>query len=79
MINEDEYEWLEGLVTACASDLNRLSDWEKGFWDDQLDRLKTYENTINLSPKQWEILYRIAGKVDYALPGGGPREMDDAI
>lgn len=41
----------------------KLSDWERGFFDDHVDKYHKYGSGIRISPKQWAIFDRMIEKV----------------
>lgn len=61
-ITLEQYAELKDLL-ADAESCGRLSNWEQDFIADFRDRFDTFGVTISISPKQWEVLRRIEGKV----------------
>lgn len=62
-LTDDEGEYFERLLDACAANPDKLSAWETSFMEDQRKRWEEYGHGIRLSPKQWGILNRIGEKV----------------
>lgn len=63
-LSDRTVEWLEGFFTDYQSNRNRVSDWERGFMDDQVKRFEQYEAETRFSPKQWQVINRVAEKLD---------------
>jgi hypothetical protein len=54
------------MVKWCASideDWDKLSDWEKKFSEDMVERFGKWKERTMISKKQWEIINRIGEKV----------------
>jgi hypothetical protein len=58
-----EYEWLGQLSTACDLHWDELTEWEKKFMEDILERFREWGIKTKISPKQWEIITRISEKI----------------
>jgi hypothetical protein len=43
-----------------------LTDWEIEFIDDNLDRYDDYGERTKFTERQWEIIHKIAGKLNVA-------------
>ena len=67
-MSSDEVEYLERLFAAIEHDDGPLSDWERGFMGDQRKRWETYGERMQLSPKQWNVIFRIGKALDVAEP-----------
>lgn len=59
----DEQEALQFLLDSLDVDDSRLSDWERGFLEDQKERYEKHGSAIFLSGKQWAVLNRINEKL----------------
>ena len=64
-LNADEEAWVQGLIDAFVADPRKVSEWERGFMDDQVKRFEEIAAEIRFSPKQWGILDRVAEKLNY--------------
>lgn len=56
-------EKLQFMFGTIGENRKLLTEWEQGFFDDQVARYDKYGATINLSPKQWVIMNRMYDKV----------------
>jgi hypothetical protein len=52
-------------AAATADDNGDLSDWESAFTLDMSQRAKKYGSRTYVSGKQWEVLDRLAGKLEW--------------
>ena len=66
-LSDRTVEWLEGFFTDYQSNRNRVSDWERGFMDDQVKRFEQYEAETRFSPRQWDVMRRVANKLNISL------------
>ncbi len=66
-LNETEQDFLESLIAMTGGE--RLSQWESGFMQDQINRFEEYGSNMSLSIKQWGVLKRIANKIGLPIPG----------
>lgn len=62
-LTPEETEDLQLMLDAIEPEMKRLSDWERKFLGDQLDRFGRYGPSIRMSPKQWEVVRRCYQKV----------------
>lgn len=62
-MTEEEFAWMQKLAPAVDMHWNEITDWEKHFAEDILERCRIYGRRTNVSPKQWEIITRISEKV----------------
>lgn len=72
-ITSEQLSELNDLLTAISGEEGKLSEWERGFVSDQLNRVEKYGQNIYMSPKQWAALRRIHKSVV-----GDPFERDEA-
>lgn len=56
-------EKLSFMLSTIGENRKDLTEWEAGFYDDQVKRYDEYGAKINLSPKQWAVLNRMYDKV----------------
>jgi hypothetical protein len=68
-LNADEEAWVDGLLARYQDEAKGCSTWEQSFMDDQVKRFTEYGNETRFSPKQWQILDRVAEKLNYAGRG----------
>jgi len=59
-------EKLSFMLSTIGENRKMLTEWETGFFDDQVKRYEEYGANINLSPKQWAVLNRMYDKVTEA-------------
>ena len=71
-LDVDTAAWVEGLLEAYIEAQSSVSDWERGFMSDQVERWEKFGSDIRFSPRQWDILRRVAAKLKYQ---GLDREM----
>lgn len=62
-LTEVENEKLTDMLGAIEAEMGALSDWERGFIKDQLDRHAKYGSGIRLSTKQWAMIRKVYEKV----------------
>lgn len=62
-LTEAESEKLADMLGAIEAEMGALSDWERGFMKDQLNRHAQYGSGIRLSTKQWAMIRRVYEKV----------------
>lgn len=60
-------EKLSFMLSTIGEHRKDLSEWEQGFFDDQIRRYDEYGAKINLSPKQWAVLNRMYDAVTEVL------------
>lgn len=58
-----EFDLLTFLSKNIDKDWDKLSEWERRFCEDTLERFRQYGKMTRISPKQKEIIARICGKV----------------
>ena len=63
LIDLDDQLWLERLIEAFDCRPGRLSTWELGFMEDTKARYAEMDAEIWVSPKQRQVLERIANKL----------------
>lgn len=68
-LSSNENEWLEDFFNQVEGDPS-LSDFERNFIGDQIDRYKQYGAEMRLSSKQWQVMFRTANKFKIAIPDG---------
>ena len=61
-------EKLQFMLSTIGESRKDLTDWERGFFDDQEKRYAEYGARISLSPKQWAVLNRMYDKVTENVP-----------
>ena len=77
-ISADEGAWFEKVLEKWHHDNTKCSDWELGFFKDQIARWEQYGENIRWSDKQYECLDRIAKKLGApARPPPEPEGPDD--
>lgn len=59
-LSEREDEYLQNVLAACGERMKELSEWERGFIEDQQKRYDEYGNDIWMSEKQWGVIDRVA-------------------
>ena len=81
-LTDDENEWVIGLLEAYDGNEKETSEWRRGFMADQIDRHSKYGKDMFLSPKQWNVLKKVAEDLNYDGPsadGGFEADIDDEI
>lgn len=63
MLTQKEFDWMKRLERALDEQWDELTDWEKQFVEDILERFRRWGESIKISKKQWDILTRISEKV----------------
>lgn len=62
-MDEEEFDRLELILNGAKEHEGELSDWERGFVQDTLERIEKYGQRTRVSEKQWAVLNRIYGKL----------------
>jgi len=62
-MTREEYDWMDRLQAACDIHWKELTDWEKKFMEDILERFRQWGIKTKISPKQWEVITRISEKI----------------
>lgn len=62
-MEQEQEERLQALFADLEAGVKYLSDWEKNFLSDHIERYQKYGNDIRLSPKQWAVLEKMHEKV----------------
>lgn len=64
-MTEEENDHIQLILNAYAEfgDDADLTDWERGFMDDQVKRYEQYGDRTRFSDKQMEIINRVYGKL----------------
>lgn len=62
-MTQEEYEWMNRLQAATDLHWNELTDWEKNFMEDILERFRRWGMKTKITQKQWEIITRISEKI----------------
>lgn len=64
-MTEEENDHIELVLNAYAEygDDADLTDWERGFMDDQVKRYEQYGARTRFSDKQMEVIDRVYGKL----------------
>lgn len=65
-ISTDEQQWLDDFIENIS--VKELTEWENNFFEDMMKRYKEYGTNMRLSPKQWQVLFKIAKKQQIDLP-----------
>lgn len=65
-ISTDEQQWLDDFIENIS--VKELTEWENNFFEDMMKRYKEYGANMRLSPKQWQVLFKIAKKQQIDLP-----------
>jgi len=63
MLSQKESDWIKRLEKAVDINWDDLTEWEKSFIEDVLERFRCWGEKIKISKKQWEILTRISDKI----------------
>lgn len=58
-----ENDRLADMLAAIEPEMASLSDWERSFIKDQLERHEKYGSGIRISPKQWAVINRVYEKI----------------
>lgn len=77
-LTAEEHEKLADMLAAIEPEMKQLSDWEKGFIKDQLERHEKYGAGIRLSVKQWAAIRRVHEKVTGEPAEQAPPDEDEA-
>lgn len=62
-LTEEESDYLQQLLDTIGASRARLSQSERGFFDDQVRRFDEYGANMRLTPKQWKWLEDIKDKL----------------
>lgn len=64
-MTEEEDDHIQVILNAYNEygDDADLTDWERGFMDDQVKRYEQYRSRTRFSDKQMEVLNRVYGKL----------------
>lgn len=62
-MGDDDFDRLELILNGAQEYEGELTDWERGFIQDTLERVEKYGSRTRVSEKQWAILDRIWGKL----------------
>lgn len=62
-MTQKEFAWLKRIEAGVDKAWDDLSDWEKRFIEDLLERLRQWGMKTFISKKQWEIITRISEKI----------------
>jgi len=62
-MTQKEYDWMVRLQAAADVYWDELTDWEKRFMEDVLERFRQWGIKTKISLKQWEIITRISEKI----------------
>ena len=55
------------MLSTIGESRKDLTDWERGFYDDQVKRYVEYGAKMFLSGKQWQVLNKMYSKVTEVL------------
>lgn len=69
-LTAEENQNLEDMLATIEAEMGALSEWERNFIKDQLERHAKYGADMRLSPKQWGVIRRVYANVT----GGGSGE-----
>lgn len=64
------------MLQAIGAERARLSQWERGFFDDQMKRVEEYGANTHFSPKQWAVVKRMHEKITGEKDEEPPLEDD---
>lgn len=64
MIEPEFYEEIERIVGGALENPEKVTQWEFDFCKDFAEKLSQYGARVNVSPKQYDIIERIRGKID---------------
>jgi hypothetical protein len=59
----DDYERVREILRDAEPHAARLTDWEREFAEDMLERVRRYGDVTHVSEKQMEIINRIERKI----------------
>lgn len=62
-VSAEEFERLNDWLQDIAAARSQLSSWERGFFDDQVQRVEQYGANVYFSGKQWAALKKMYEKV----------------
>ncbi len=62
-MKREEFKWLQKLDKAVDLNWDDMTEWERRFIEDILERFHQHGERTIISPKQWEIITRISEKV----------------
>lgn len=62
-MDQKEYDWMNRLQASADKHWDELTDWEKKFLEDILERFRQWGKKTKITPKQWEIITRISEKI----------------
>jgi len=62
-LTDAECAWLEKLEKAVDEFWNELTEWERRFMEELLERFRRHGDRTRISPKQWDIVTRISEKI----------------
>ncbi len=63
MLTQKEFDWIKRLEQAVDEYWDELTDFEKKFMEDILERFRCWGAKINITNKQWDLLTRISEKI----------------
>lgn len=81
-MNQAQENYMLAVLTACGEQGADLNDWERGFMSDQQARYDKYAGDMFMSPKQWNIVHKIASKLGVEridLQQSSDDDLDDEI
>lgn len=55
----EDFERLKSQLSKLEADMGALNDWERGFIQDQIDRVRKYRENTFISPKQLAVIKKI--------------------
>ena len=58
-----ERDWLERIEREIDKVWDDLTEWERRFMEELLERFKRYGSATQVSAKQWAIIARISEKI----------------
>ncbi len=62
-MKQQEFDWIVKLTPAVDQHWHELTEFERRFAEDLLERFRQWGIKTLISPKQWEIITRISEKI----------------
>lgn len=62
-LTDTEFETLTQYMEAIEPERKSLNNWERDFFDDQIQRYREHGQGMRLSTKQWNVLKKMYAKI----------------
>lgn len=62
-MTQKEFDWLKKIEAGVDKAWDDLTDWEKRFIEDILERFKQWGKKTFVSKKQWSVISKISEKI----------------